>query len=161
MFPRFLCSILLVFFAARSFGAGPFTVTNTNDSGAGSLRQAILDANTMGGGTIAFNISGAGVHTISPLTALPAITKTVTIDGYTQPGSSANINPPTQGIKAVILIELSGAMAPLGSNFSGLTLNADNCTVRGLVINSFQHDAIDALSNGNVITGNFVGTDPS
>jgi 6-phosphogluconolactonase (cycloisomerase 2 family) len=31
-----------------------FTVTNTNDSGAGSLRQAVLDANTDGGGVIIF-----------------------------------------------------------------------------------------------------------
>ena len=136
-----------------------FTVTNTNDTGTGSLRQAITDTNSMGGGTIAFNIPGSGVHTISPLTVLPTITQTVTIDGYTQSGSSANTNPPTQGINAVILIQLSGAMAPPNSNFSALTINADNCTVRGLVINSFQHDAIDALSNGNVITGNFIGTD--
>src|SRR5207245_4477912 len=88
----------------------------------------------------------------------PTITQTVTIDGYTQPGSSANTNSPTLGINAVILIELSGAMAPPNSNFSALTINANNCTVRGLVINSFQHDAVDALSNGNVITGNFIGT---
>src|SRR5436190_15466130 len=40
-----------------------FTVTNTNDSGTGSLRQAILDANSMGGGTITFGIAGSGVHT--------------------------------------------------------------------------------------------------
>jgi hypothetical protein len=59
-----------------------FTVTNTNDSGAGSLRQAITDANNMGGGTINFNIPGSGVHTISPLTVLPTIAQTVTIDGY-------------------------------------------------------------------------------
>src|SRR5690349_1725585 len=50
-----------------------FTVLNTNDSGAGSLRQAILDANSMGGGTIQFTIPGTGVHTISPLTVLPTI----------------------------------------------------------------------------------------
>src|SRR5262249_18311313 len=72
-----------------------FTVINTNDSGSGSLRQAITDANNMGGGTINFNIPGNGVHTISPLTVLPTITQTVTIDGYTQSGSSANTNPPT------------------------------------------------------------------
>src|SRR5215471_13057850 len=151
--------ILLFGFVYGLAQAATFNVVNTNDSGGGSLSQAIIDANNnAGANTIAFNISGGGVHTISPLTALPAITKTVTIDGYTQPGSSANTNPPTQGINAVILIELSGAMAPPGSNFSGLTINADNCTVRGLVINSFQHDAIDSLSNGNVITGNFIGT---
>jgi hypothetical protein len=135
-----------------------FTVTNTNDSGTGSLRQAITDANSMGGGTINFNITGSGVHTISPLTVLPTITQTVTIDGYSQPGSSANTNPPTQGLNAVILIELSGA---LGGNFDGLTLNAANCTVRGLVINSFQHDGIGVCADGNVIEGNFIGTNPA
>jgi hypothetical protein len=138
-----------------------FTVTNTNGTGTGSLRQAITDANNMGGGTIAFNIPGMGVHTISPLTVLPTITQAVTIGGYTQPGSSPNTNPPTTGINAVILIELSGALAPPNSNFSGLTINADNCAVRGLVINSFQHDAIDVFSNGNVIAGDFIGTNPA
>src|SRR5256886_7587443 len=132
-----------------------FTVTNTNDSGTGSLRQAILDANSMGGGTINFNIPGSGVHTISPLTVLPTITQTVTIDGYSQPGSSANTNPPTQGLNTVLKIELSGA---LGGNFPGLIINAANCTVRGLVINSFQHDAIEIDLNGNTIEGNFIGT---
>src|SRR5436309_8704045 len=81
-----------------------FTVTNTNDTGTGSLRQAILDANSMGGGTINFNIPGAGVHTITPMTVLPTITQTVTIDGYSQPGSSANTNPTTMGLNAVITI---------------------------------------------------------
>ena len=52
-----------------------FTVTNTNDSGAGSLRQAILDANAQAGtDTISFNIPGGGVHTIAPATPLPTIT---------------------------------------------------------------------------------------
>jgi hypothetical protein len=154
-----ILSILAVF--ASPVLAGTFTVTNTNDSGAGSLRQAILDANTMGGGTINFNIPGTGVHTIGPLSVLPNIAQPVTIDGYTQPGSSTNTNPPTMGDNAVILIELSGAMAPPNSNFSGLTILfalADNCTVRGLAINSFQHDAIDIGSNGNTIAGNFIGT---
>ena len=42
---------------------------------------------------------------------------------------------------AVILIELSGAIAAPGS--SGLTIDANQCGVRGLVINQFQGDAID------------------
>src|SRR5467141_4130270 len=91
MIPRFLCPILLLLFAVGSSGAATFPVINTNDSGAGSLRQAITDANTTAGAdTITFNISGAGVHTITPLTALPNITEAVTIDGYSQPGSSMN-----------------------------------------------------------------------
>lgn len=38
-------------------------VTNTNDSGAGSLRQAILDADATND-VIDFNIPGPGIHII-------------------------------------------------------------------------------------------------
>src|SRR5437764_12872928 len=84
-------------------------------------------------------------------------------DGYTQPGSSANSNPPTQGLNTVLEIELNGAMA---GNAVGLEINANNCTVRGLVIDSFQNEAIitdpiGCSSNGSVIKGNFLGTDPT
>ena len=52
-----------------------FVVTSTADSGVGSLRQAILDANSnVNGGTpdlITFNIAGAGPHIISLTSALP------------------------------------------------------------------------------------------
>jgi hypothetical protein len=44
-----------------------FTVTNTNDEGAGSLRAAIIAANAdPGADTITFDISGFGVKTIKP-----------------------------------------------------------------------------------------------
>ena len=80
--------------AALAATATTYTVTTTADSGAGSLRQAILDANTNAGAdTIAFDIPGSGVHTITPLTALPAITQSLTIDGYTQTGASAQHEP--------------------------------------------------------------------
>jgi hypothetical protein len=140
-----------------------FTVTNTNDIGLGSLRQAILDSNANPGppGTtnlIEFNIPGSGVHTIMPATQLPDIVEPVMIDGYTQPGSMPNTNPPGQGDNAVILIELSGAIASPPS--SGLTIDADECGVRGLVINQFQGDAIDIGLNAldGIIEGNFIGT---
>ncbi len=139
------------------------------DDGACTLREAIIAANTdtasgVSAGecaagevaptvdTIAFAIPGAGVHTISPLSALPMITQPVTIDGYTQPGSSPNTNPTTMGLNAVITIELRGMVN------DGLNIQADNCTVKGLVINSFPGNALDVFSNGNVITGNFIGT---
>ncbi len=49
-----------------------FVVTNTDDSGEGSLRQAILDANANEGAeTITFAIPGSGRHTITVATALP------------------------------------------------------------------------------------------
>ena len=72
----------------RVASADTYTVTSNADSGPGTLRQAILDANAHpGADTIEFDIAGSGVHTISPASALPAITDAVTIDGYSQPGS--------------------------------------------------------------------------
>src|SRR3954447_9258039 len=67
------------------------TVDNVHDSGPGSLRQAILDANgALGAQTIAFAIPGSfgASHTISLSSALPALTNAITIDGTTQPGYS-------------------------------------------------------------------------
>src|SRR5215813_11112292 len=90
--------------------ANTFVVTNTDNSGPGSLAQAILDANANPGpDIITFNIPGSGVHTISPNTSLPTITDPLTIDGYTQPGASANTL--SAGSNAVLQIELSGAAA--------------------------------------------------
>src|SRR4051812_16988270 len=61
-----------------------FTVINTADGGAGSLRQAILDANASAGAdTIDFNIAGPGVQTIAPTAALPGIADPVSIDATT------------------------------------------------------------------------------
>src|SRR5256885_8093230 len=85
--------------------AGTFTVTNTNDSGAGSLRQAILDANANPGtDTIAFSIPGSGGHMIRPQSPLPQISDSVVIDGYTQPGTSPNTL--AIGDNAVLLVEI-------------------------------------------------------
>src|SRR5205823_5183540 len=62
-------------------------VLNTNDSGSGSLRQTITDANsTPGPDTITFLIDGSAPHTIAPLSQLPEITAPVIINGWSQPG---------------------------------------------------------------------------
>ena len=106
---------LLCAAAATPLGGLTFTVTNIDDSGAGSLRQAILDANgSPGFDVIAFNIPGSGVHTIGLASGLPAITEWVTIDGYTQPGSSPNTNPTGQGLNTVLMIEIDGTGASPG-----------------------------------------------
>ncbi len=58
-----------------------YTVTNLNNSGAGSLRQAILDANVHAGSdTITFSVSGF----ITLGSSLPNITDHLTIDGSGQ-----------------------------------------------------------------------------
>jgi hypothetical protein len=124
-----------------------YSVTNTNDSGAGSLRQAITDANANpGADSISFSIAGSGVQTINLTSALPTITGALTIDGTTQSGYSGTP-----------LIELNGAGAGALSN--GLTITAGSSTVRGLIINNFDGNGI-AISGtgGNVIAGNYIGT---
>jgi len=64
-----------MFSASTTALAAPFTVSNTNDSGAGSLRQAILDANANGAGsTITFSVAG----TITLASPLPPIGTNIT-----------------------------------------------------------------------------------
>ena len=149
-------SALLLCLAAASAGAATFTVTNTADSGPGSLRQAILDANANAGlDTIAFDIPGAGVHTITPATSLDVLTGPVVIDGYTQPGSSVNTD--AFATNAVLLIELDGSVAGgLGLNVAG-----GGSTIQGLVINRWVTGMQTFGAGGNVIRGNFFGTDPT
>jgi uncharacterized repeat protein (TIGR01451 family) len=123
-----------------------FLVSNTLDSGGGSLRQAILDANgNPGADTINFSIGGPAPHTINLLTALPAITESVTINGTSQPDFAGTP-----------VIELNGSGA--GGAADGLTLNASNSAVRGLVINRFNSNGIVINANANAIEGNFIGT---
>jgi len=140
-----LCLALLTPFLSS---ASIFVVTNAADSGAGSLRQAILNANAVPGrDVIQFGIPGSGAHTITPLSPLPTITDAIWIDGTTQPG-----------FNGLPLIELNGAQAGAGAN--GLWITAGNSEIAGLVINRFSNDGILMQFNGtNIITGNFVGTD--
>jgi len=86
-----LASLAVALLVSPAASAATFTVVNTNDSGAGSLRQAITDANAGGAGphTIAFNVPGSGVHAIALASTLPTASVTtggLTIDGTTQPG---------------------------------------------------------------------------
>ncbi len=121
-----------------------------------TLRAAIQETNAAAGAdVINFNIPGAGVHTITPASQLPNITETVTIDGYTQPGSSANTLP--VGSNANLLIELSASL-PVGLRLQGTT----GSVIRGLVVNGFTTDGIHVRTgSANVIEGNYIGTNPA
>jgi len=143
-----------------SVGQGQFFgVTTTSDSGPGSLRQAILDANANPGpDTITFCLTGAGPHTISPMSMLPSIVDPVIIDGETQFGARCNSSGPEDATNAMLLIELNGASAGAGAH--GLNITAGGSTVRGLVINRFAGSGIRiAVNGGNKIECNFIGTD--
>lgn len=127
--------------------AAAFAVTTTADSGPGSLRQAITDANASPGlDTITFAIGATGSQqTIQPATALPSITSPVVLDGWSQGGAGYS-GPP--------LIELNGALA--GSY--GLRITSGGSTVRGLAINGFTSGVILLTAGGNWIYGNYIGT---
>ena len=141
----------LALFLSLVASAATFTVLNTLDSGPGSLRAAILAANgAPGADTIEFNIPAAGVQSIAPTSPLPLITDPVTVNGYTQPGASANTNALNAGINAVLLIELTGVN-------SALTINADGTVIRGIVSN-LNGDSIVVNANNVTIAGNFIGT---
>jgi len=123
-----------------------FVVTNANNHGAGSLREAITNANaTLGPDTIVFNIPGPGVKTISLLTALPEITEQVVIDGTTQPGYTGSP-----------LIEIDGLAV---ASVNGLVIKAGGSTVRGLAIGNFRSNNgiwLNSCDN-NVIQANYLG----
>ncbi len=131
-----------------------FAVTSTADSGPGSLRDAISQANGSGGpDEITFNITGGGIQTINLLTELPEIIDEVEIDGTTQPGFD-----PTTFVPQIVL---NGESA--GSFADGLRLasSADGSVIRGLAINRFDGDGIVVESDNTLIVGNVIGLNPA
>jgi hypothetical protein len=136
-------------FALCSAHCAVFTVTNVNDSGPGSLRSALTNADSAAStNIIQFNLSGAGPFTIVPLTSLPALTMPVVLDGWSQTGWT---NLP--------LVQINGGSVP-GSY--GLVLNSSNSLVRGLSIFGFKSGSvlIDGVrADGNRLQGNCFGTD--
>lgn len=158
--------------ATAHLSAATFTVTNVGDSGAGSFRQAIVDANANpGADLITFSIPGDGPHVIKFASALPDITDQVTIDGYTQGDSTPGISSddalentnPTGALNTVLKIQLDGQSTVTGLIFA---TGSDHSVVRGLAIGGFIKRAtldftggITILSNDVAIAGCFVGTD--
>ncbi len=149
------------------------TVTNTADSGPGSLRQVLSDVNALGGAlpvTIQFNIpdtdpdfvdsdaaapggdAGKDVFVIQSLTALPALTHpNTTIDGGSQISFGGNTN--ALGPEIV----LNGQFAGFST---GLLLNSGSNTIKGLLVQNFGGHGIHVNgTSGNVILDNSIGTD--
>lgn len=156
-------TLLLTILAAHSAVAATFTVTNTLSIGAGSLNEAVAQANAaFGTNTIAFNIPGPGVHTIVLTNPLPDITQPVIIDGYTQPGASPNTL--AIGDNAVILIKIDGnAVSPIirlcNPSLCG-EASSDGSTIRGLcVVKANGGTMLDIRSHTNLLAGNFIGLD--
>ena len=128
---------------------------STNAGSQCTLRAAIQEANdTPGADTINFNITTTS-KTITPATPLPAIAEQLTVDGYSQPGSSENTKAASSN--AILVIILNGLNAGAGSR--GLAVDANGSTIRGLVIQRFDTAGIEVNGNENTVAGNFIGTD--
>jgi CSLREA domain-containing protein len=166
--------------------ASTITVNSTADTeandGVCTLREAINASNNdtasgatageciagSGNDTINFNITGtadftnAGQdgYTIKPQSGLPDITDTVTINGYSQPGSQANTAIAPNPLNGVLLVELDGSDAGIIGGIK-FTDNSDDSILKGLVINNFgQGDAIIFFADNVQASGNYIGTDP-
>ncbi len=148
-------------FQVPTGGGGPLTVTTTADSGPGSLRQAILDANAQAGEqTIGFAITvpEVGPKVISLASPLPNIADPVTIDGTTQAGYVASPNTPIVVVDGTSLVESNGLTFAPGAGGS---------TVRALSLTNFgtgpPYTAIRVLSGANDvgIYRNFIGVRPN
>lgn len=171
--------VLLISFLAGNLQATVFTINTTDDSGTGSLRDAINNL-AAGSNTIQFDIpttdpgydAANGTWTITPATDLPMIVNPVTITGYSFGGAVYNTATPNDleiGNNAVLQIILNGnnyttgdgIVTGNGLHFAG---GSDGSFVNGLVINEWLGsgilvDAADANITGITITGNFIGTD--
>ncbi len=153
---------LAVIFTLPAF-ATTFTVTNTNDAGSGSLREAVDLAVFMSGThAIAFNIptsdpgynAAAGVWTIQPLTAYNYITSgNITIDGSSQTTKQGDKNPFGPEIA------LDGNNNSVDYAFS--IINAPNIHIKNLCIKQFTIgiQIFGASSVNHTITGNYIGID--
>ncbi|MCP4959930.1 MAG: CSLREA domain-containing protein, partial [Actinomycetia bacterium] len=89
---------------------------------------------------------------------LPAITAPMTIDGYSQPGATANTVTRPSPSDAVLRIELVGSGVT-----RGLRVDAGPTTLSGLVVSATADNAAIELASGagNTVIGNYLGTDPT
>ncbi|WP_435016762.1 beta strand repeat-containing protein [Tundrisphaera sp. TA3] len=127
-----------------------FTVSNTNDSGPFSLRQAILDANASTGSQIdriVFDLTSS--QTITPASQLPNIDRAnLIVDGTIPNDATPDPNDTTR-------VEISGALLTGGN---GLNVTATGATISNLAINRFRGSGIALLGTGNTIIGCYIGT---
>jgi len=133
------------------------TVSNTNDSGGGSLRQAILDANTLPiARGIVFNIPGACPHVIALQSVLPPIKYPLNIDGYSQPGATQNDDADAFDANLCVLVKSAGGSLAWGFRVS-VGDAAAQLNLHGLGLGGFGQAVILLDGNNHLISGNQFG----
>lgn len=135
------------------------TVTNTSDSGSGSLRSAIAGANANGSGLITFNLgTGCGPHVITLSSPLPTITAPIIVNGYSQPGSSANDLDIGDDASLCIILESGSASVTRGLVVPASAGDGVSLFAEGLAFSNFSDTAIDlGAGSGHLIVGNRFG----
>ena len=128
-----------------------FLVTNLRNDGAGSFRQAIIEANQRpGANTIDFDVAGT---LLNCKTALPAITNPVTIDGSTAPSFAGSpvVTLNFQGTSGLRFARGSDGsilrdLSLVNAGSAGVTLSASDITLQG--------NYIGLLADGKTVAGN-------
>ena len=122
----------------------------TATEGECTLRAAIQEVNAGFGTYISFNIPGEQVHKITLTQLLPPITRTVIINGYTQPGSVENTASAPAALNSVIKVEVDASQ--LGENSSGIVFSSGSAQsiLRGLSV--YGADSTDT-EHANVVIG--------
>ena len=132
-------------------------------AGGCSLRAAIQQANaTAGPNRIEFDIPGSGPHIITIADRLTTISDTsgpLVIDGFSQPGASANTDPIASNAVHQIAITPSNYV----DEHAAFTISSDNNVIRGLSIydSFYPFLLIGTGATDNHIVGNLIGTNPA
>ena len=163
-------SVALVFATfSRVNAAATITVNSTADNqandGSCTLREAIIASNTDtasgaavgecaagsgAGDLIEFDISGSGLKTIHITSGLPSISRTVTIDGYSQTGASANTADFPDALNGTLTVEIDAAGE---SGIYGIDINgsqADGTVIKGLIVNDIPYETFYLTDVDNV-----------
>jgi len=135
------------------------TVSNTSDSGTGSLRAAILGANAHGSGLISFDVgSGCGPHVITLSSPLPSVAVPLIVNGYTQTGASENDLDFGTDANFCVILEAGNSSVTKALQISTSAGDGASLFVEGLAFSGFSEAAIALGSgSGSVVTGNRFG----
>jgi parallel beta-helix repeat protein len=139
------------------------TVSNTNDTGSGSLRSAIASANAHGSGLITFDLgTGCGPHVITLSSPLPPITVPIIINGYSQPGAAPNDLDVGDDATLCVVLESAGAAATRGLVVPASAADSASLFVEGIAFSNFSDTAIDlGAGSGHLVVGNRFGGNAS
>jgi parallel beta-helix repeat protein len=150
---------LLIIFSVMSIYSSDFTVINTNDTGPGSLREAISNANlSPGADNIYFHIplndqgynSMTGVWTIRINSSLPMIQGGyINIDATTQETNLGNTNVFGPEIR----------ITPVGTISYPLIIVSPGNTIKGFIISGFEYGILiyNSTAFSNTISNNYIG----